>query len=141
MSTYYMNEGAFDLLDGGFVDRTVHDMEARLEGGDVLGFAVTRARIPPDKSLRELVEGHVAEERKKHEGFGIIQHLEAEVAGAPAISLRLRWREEGRVVYRHEAHLAVFDAWMVFAMTAPLAQHERCDAELGAILASVRLRD
>lgn len=136
-----MNEGAFDLLESGFVDRTVHDMVALLEGGDVLGFSVTRARIPPEKSLRDLVDAHVAEERKKHEGFAIIRQMDAEIAGAPAISLRARWRDDGKVVYRHEAHLAVFDAWMSFAMTAPLAQHERCDAELGAILASVRLRD
>ena len=30
---YYMNEGAFDLLEAGYVDRTVHALETRLEGG------------------------------------------------------------------------------------------------------------
>ncbi|HZF49733.1 MAG TPA: DcrB-related protein [Polyangiaceae bacterium] len=140
MATYYMNEGAFELPDAGFVDRTVHVFEAPLPRGEELGVIICRARFPEGKSLRDLVSIHLAGEAKKLRGYSIIEQRDAEWAGAPAIDIRSRWRLETRVVYQRQAHLAVLDTWMLFGATAPLGEREACDRCLDHILSSLRLR-
>lgn len=141
MPTYYMNEGAFDLLDAGYTDRTVHSLEADLGGGDRLDLAVVRAKIPEGKSLRDVVVEHLGAQSAAREGFAILEQAEASIGGAPAIEVRVRWRDEGRVAYERQAHLLVVDAWVRFAASAPLGKRGICDEALTSVLASVRLRD
>ena len=136
-----MNDGAFHLPDVGFVDRTVHVFEAPLDGDDELGLLVCRTKIPPGKSLRDVVAAHVKHERARLGGYTILEERDAEYSGAPAIDVRSRFRHEGAVVYQRQAHLAAFGTWLLFAMSAPLAMREACDAHVDAILASLRLRD
>ena len=60
----------------------------------------------------------------------------------PAVEVRSRWRQDGSVSYQRQAHLGVLDAWMLFGMTAPLAQEEDlCDAAIDRILSTLTLRD
>lgn len=141
MPTYYMNEGAFDLLDATFVDRTVHVFGARLPSGEDLGFTVMRRKIPEGKSLRDMARENLARDAEGLLGHAVIEQRDTEVAGAPGIDVRARWRHEGRVYYQRQVHLAALDTWLFFAMTAPLAERALCDEQLGNILDSLRLRD
>lgn len=135
-----MNEGAFDLLDLGFEDRTAHVLEARHpEHGDV-GVVLRRASFPENKSLRDLVAAHLAAEKERRRGFTVLAEREAEHGGAPAIEVSARFRHDDKAVYQAEAHLALAETWMHFTVTAPFTAREACDAWLQGILESLRLR-
>ncbi|MFT3767226.1 MAG: DcrB-related protein [Minicystis sp.] len=140
MSTYYMNEGAFELLDLGFTDCTAHVLEARHpEHGDV-GVLVRRMPFPENVSLRDLVAGHLAAEKERRAGYGVIEERATEHAGVPAIEMAVRYRHEDKAIYQAQAHLALGDTWVQFAVTAEFPAREACDAWLGGILGSLRLR-
>ena len=140
MSTYYMNEGAFDLLDPDVVDRTAHVLAARHpEHGDV-GVLVRRVPFPENRSLRELVAAHHAAEAGRCAGYAVLAERAAEHAGAPAVESAVRFRHGEVALYRAEAHLALPDGCMEIAVTAPFAARAACDGWLSDILASLRLR-
>jgi hypothetical protein len=140
MANYYLNEAAFTLPDVGFVDRTVHVLEARLPGGDSLGFLVTRRPLAVGKSLRDMAQEHLHEDARRLTGFAILEEAETTVAGAPAISFRSRWRHSGDVLYQRQVHLAALEVWMLFAMTAPLSERELCDRAFDMVLSSLVFR-
>jgi hypothetical protein len=137
MATYYINEALFALPERDFVDRTVHVVESRLPSGDALGVIVGRRRMEEGKSLREMVDGHVADDKKRLGGFTLLDQTEATVAGAPAILVRSRWRNEGSVLYQLQAHVALDWTWMLFAVTGPLAERAACDETFEGILQSL----
>jgi len=141
MAAYYTNEGAFDLPELGFVDRTVHVFEAPLGEEDELGLIVCRTRMPAGKSLRDMVAAHVTEEAKKLGGYAILDERETSWAGVPAIEIASRWRHEGAPVYQRQAHLLANDKWLIFAMSAPLASRETCDRAMAHVLGTFRLHD
>lgn len=138
MATYFTNEGAFDLPEVGFTDRTVHLFEATDEAGD-LGLMIVRTNMPEGKSLRELVEAHIIDEAKKLGGFKILEQREAFWAGVPAIEICSRWRSDGQVMYQRQVHLAAQGLWLLFASTAPLAEQVACDKIMDHVLTSFRL--
>ena len=140
MASYYINEAAFTLPDLGFVDRTVHVLEARLPGDDPLGLIVARQVVPAGKTLRQLVVEHLRSDARRLKGFVVIEELEIYVGRAAAIEVRSRWRHEGTVLYQRQAHLAASGSWLMFAMTAPLDQQAACDAALDQVLATLALR-
>src|SRR5215472_7603061 len=121
MAVYHLDEGAFDLPDLGFQDRTVHTLEARIAGGKELGLLVARAEIPLGKSLRDLVAEHLLNEAKRLGGYSILDEQESVIAGVPAIEVRSRWRHAGTVFYQRQAHLVALHTWLIFAMTTPLS--------------------
>ena len=141
MATYFTNEGAFDLPDIGFTDRTVHLFDMPLENEGELGLIICRTKIPEGRSLRELVQAHVTHEAKKLVGYKIIEEREANWAGLPAIEISSRWRSAGKVVYQRQAHLAAPETWILFGMTAPLEERDACDRVLNHVLSSFRLHD
>lgn len=141
MAAYYTNEGGFDLPDVGFEDRTVHVFEAKLREGEDLGLIICRTKMPEGKSLRDVVAAHVTHEAKKLVGFAILDERDVSWAGVPAIEVCSRWRHEGKVVYQRQAHLAANDLWLLFAMSAPLADRAHCDKTMEHILSSFRLHD
>jgi hypothetical protein len=141
MATYFTNEGAFDLPDVGFVDRTVHLFELTLPKGGDVGLIVCRSKMPAGKSLRELVEAHVTHEAKKLGGYKILEQRETTWAGVPAIEILSRWRSEGKAIYQRQAHLAAPGTWILFGMTAPVGEQEGCDELFDHILTSFRLHD
>jgi hypothetical protein len=140
VSTYYMDEGAFDLPGIGFEDHTTHHLEATIPGQGTVGLVVYRARLPGGKSLRELVKDHTAEEGKRLSGYAVLEQQDAAWAEAPAIEVASRWRHEGKVIYQRKAHLAVGDTWMFFALSGPFEAREACDGWLAQIRTSIRLR-
>jgi hypothetical protein len=141
MAAYYTNEGAFDLPEVGFEDRTVHVFEAELRGEDELGLIICRTKMPEGKSLRDVVAAHVTQEAKRLGGYSILEERETLRAGVPAIEVFSRWRHEGKVVYQRQAHLGAPGLWLLFAMSAPLADRDHCDRTMEHILTSFRLHD
>jgi hypothetical protein len=88
-----------------------------------------------------LVDEHVAGDAKRLSGFTVLEETEAALAGAPAILIRSRWRNEGSVLYQRQAHVAVDWGWMLFAVTGPLAERAACDEVFEGILESLSWRD
>jgi hypothetical protein len=141
MATYYMNEGAFEVPEGAFVDRTVHALEAaHPEHGDV-SLLVRRVPFPEGKTLRELVQARLDVEKQHLAGYTIIEEREAAWAGAPALEIAVRWRHEGKVLYQRQAHFALDATWMSFSVRSPFESRAACDGWLAQIRDSVRLRD
>jgi hypothetical protein len=140
MPAYYMHDAAFHLPDAGYVDRTVHVLESKLPGGS-LRLELFRSKIPAGRTLREIASAHLAHEAQRLEGFHVLGRTDVSIGGAPAIDVAARFRRDGGVVYQREAHVAAHGAWLVFVMTAPLAEREACDAHMAGVLATARLRD
>jgi hypothetical protein len=136
-----MNDGAFALPDAGFTDLTVHRLRAPLPDGEELSLVIARARIPAGKSLREVVAQQLQVEATNLPGHAVLGQDEVEVAGAPAIDVRCRFRREGAAFYMRQMHLAAFDTWMAFVMSAPMTERAACDEHLATVMASLRLRD
>jgi hypothetical protein len=141
MSTYYINEAVFALPDRGFVDRTVHALEAPLPDGDAIGLLVLRRPIAEHKTLRDLVKEHVDDDAKRLSGFTVLEQADSTVAGAPAIVVRSRWRHSGRALYQCQAHAAVNWTWLLFAVTGPLLERVACDEAFESILSTLVWRD
>src|SRR5262249_35816332 len=138
MSTYYMNEGAFEL--DGFTDHTVHALDTTLPSGKRLTFVASRNKIPDDKSLRDLVAEYVKDQAKRLSGYIVIDQRDGEWAGVPAIELRARWRHDGGVLYQRQAHFATLDGSLFLGMTGPLDEQEACEAAMERVRSSLRLR-
>lgn len=141
MAQYFMNEGVFDLPDLGFQDKTVHLFSAPLEGRSEIGLVVCRARIARGKTLREVVRAHLASEAKNLRAFTIVEESDLEVAGAEALSVASRYRNEGEMAYQRQVHLVAFGQWILFGATAPLRDRDACDRCLGEVVSSFRLRE
>ena len=135
-----MNEAAFSLPDLGFVDRTIHVLEARLGPDASLGLLIARQVVPAGKTLRQLVVDHLRGDALRLRGFVVTEQREALVARSPALDVRSRWRHEGAVLYQRQVHLAASGSWLMFAMTAPLEKEAECDAALDEVLGSMTLR-
>ncbi len=136
-----MNEGAFELPEIGLVDRTVHLLEAPLPGGGALGLSIARAPIPPGRTLRELASAYLLGEAERRSGYAVLEERDGERAGAPAIDVCARFRQDGSVTYQRQAHLCASSTWILFEMTAPLAEREACDEHMERVLATLKLRD
>lgn len=139
MSTFYVNEAAFDLPDIGFIDQTVHVLEAVTESGTV-GMFMHRAPLPADKSLREMAAGQLEHERRTLTGHGVLFESEAEVGGAPALRFGTRWRGEKHMVYQHLAFIALADTWLLLGVNAAMEHRDMADKVMEHVLASFRLR-
>ncbi|APR81786.1 Hypothetical protein A7982_07135 [Minicystis rosea] len=141
MATYYMNDGAFDLPDTRFEDLTVHRLRAPLPDGQELGLVIARSKIPEGKSLRDVVAHQLQHEATHLPGHAVLDSEEIEVAGAPAMAVRCRFRRENEAFYARQIHVAAFDAWIAFVMSAPITEREACDRHLDHVVASLRLRE
>lgn len=135
-----MDEGAFELPEGALSDRTLHVLEGDLPGGAPLALVVHRAPFPPGKTLRELVLSRITRERDKLPGHTVVDERERSWGGAPALEIASHYRQGDEVIYQRQAHLALGDTWIYFALSAPHAEREACDAGLDHVRASLRLR-
>ena len=141
MAAYFMNEGVFELPDLGFKDKTVQLFSVPYgDGKGELGLIVCRTPIPEGKTLDELVQTHVAHEAKTLRAFAVLDPRYAEWAGARAIEVASRYRNQAEMAYQRQAHLEVWGLWMLFGVTGLLADKERCDRCLDEVLGSFRLR-
>jgi hypothetical protein len=139
MSTYYMNEGAFEFE--GFEDKTAHALEATLPGGELLTLLVVRTKFPAGKSLAQAVAAHLKQQAIRLTGYTVLDQREAAWAGLPVIEVRARWRHEGEAYYERCAHLAIFDLWMFYGLTGPLHARDACEERMDRIRDTIRFRD
>ena len=141
VTTYYMNEGAFELEGPRFTDHTTHVFAARHPEHGEVDVVIHRADFPPGKSLRDLLAAHLEVESKRLRNFAVFEVEPAEVQGLPALTVASRFREEGgQLVYQRQVHLALGARWVYFAVVASMPARDACDAWLAQVLGSLRLR-
>jgi hypothetical protein len=140
MSSYHMNETAFDLPNRQFVDKTIHALEYTIAGGKTLGVFVHRRAIEAGKELRELVDDSVALNEKRLSAFAVLDAAEAAIGGLPGIMLRTRWRHQRVEYYQLQAYVAREGTLLIFAVSAQLDEQAACDEVFDCILQSVTWR-
>ncbi len=140
MASYYVNEAAFGLTERPFVDKTVHALESKLTSGQTLAVFVHRRLIEGAKSLRELVDEHVAVNETRLAAFAVVDDVAAAVGGLPGVLLRTRWRHGGATFCQRQAHVAVEGQVMIFAVSAPIAESAACDETFDSIVQTLAWR-
>lgn len=143
MASYYVNEAVFSLPDRGFVDRTLHRLEASVDrGGETgkVGIEVRRVPMAAGKTLRQLVDEETASTREKVNGFTVVEEAEIVLAGAPAIVLRARLRAEDSVFVQLQAHVALGDTWIGFFVTGPSSLRTSCEETFDRMLRTLEWR-
>lgn len=140
MTTYYMNEAAFDLPPSGFVDETTHALESTLPSGGTLAVFVHRRPVGPSDGLRALVDEHVALNEKRLARYAVADDRAVTVAGAPAIALRASFRVAGVTYDQRQLHLVVGGQRMIFAVSAPADDVDARDEAFDALVASLAFR-
>jgi hypothetical protein len=140
MADYYLNEAVFGLTDRPFADKTIHGLEAKLEGGKTLGVLVHRRPIDGTKGLRELVDENVALNRTRLSAYTVLDEVRADVGGLPGILVRTRWRQQGVMFYQLQAHVALEDKILIVAVSSELTEQAACDATFDSILESITWR-
>lgn len=134
MPTYHANEAVFTLPEWGFVDRTIHRLESPLTGDVPLSVTLRRLPLEEGKSLRQSVDEEVATSAAKAQSYRVASDVEADVAGAPAILLRARWRTGDVAQYQVQAHVALDGTWVALAVTGPHAERAACDETFDRIV-------
>jgi hypothetical protein len=138
MSAFYMNEASFDLPDASFVDRTVTYLEGKAPSGAAVVLMVERSPLPEGKSLRQAASAHMSDGKKRLRGYSLLFDRVSEIAGAPAIELAARWRDDAGLVYSRQAHLVLGPTMLIIAGESPIEEQEFCDACVAHILATLR---
>ena len=133
-----MNEASFDLPGVGFVDRTVTYLEGKAPSGAAVVLMVERSPFPEGKSLRQAASAHVNDGKKRLRGYSLLFDRVSEIAGAPAIELGARWRDDAGLVYSRQAHLVLGPTLLIVAGESPMEEQEFCDAFVAHVLASLR---
>jgi len=134
MRLYYLNEAVIDLPELGFVDSTIHGLEAQLPNEKTLGVLVHRRPVEQGKTLRRLVDENVELNQKRLRAFIVESEREALVGGLPGILSCARWRNEQRENVQLQAHVIVEQTWMIFAVSAPLEERRACEETFSAML-------
>jgi len=133
-----MNEASFDLPPAGFVDRTVTYLEGKAPSGAAVVLMVERSPFPEGQSLRQAASAHVNDGKKRLRGYSLLFDRVSEIAGAPAIELGARWRDDAGLVYSRQAHLVLGPTLLIVAGESPMEEQEFCDACVDHILATLR---
>jgi hypothetical protein len=134
-----MNEGSFELPDAPAADRTTHFVETR-PGDHTLTLVIVRAPHPQGKTLRQLAQERVLDEMTRLAGYSVIEDRETTWEGVPALEVTSRWRHEGNAFYQQQAHLALGNQWIYFALSARLEGRADADAWFEQIRETIRLR-
>jgi len=141
MSVYYVNEAAFALPPGEFVDRTLHRLESPLPGReDPLAIEIRRVPMTPGSSLRQLVQAELSTSKASVSGFGVVDEREAEMGGAPAILVRARLRARDSVYLQLQAHVALGPTWIAILVTGPSEERAACEATFERIVSRTSFR-
>jgi hypothetical protein len=140
MTLYYLNEAVLDLPDLGFVDSTIHGLEAKTPSDATLGVLVHRRPVDAGATLRELVDENVALNGRRLRAFIVESDRPTLVGGLPGFVLATRWRHEKRENVQLQAHVLVAQAWMIFAVSAPLDERAACEETFRTLLETLTLR-
>lgn len=146
VSSYYMNEAALFLPGAASVlDRTTHEIDVTLEGGVELRLMVVRRALDPAETVKARLAEMVAEKDRALHGFSVISLEERAYPSIAGLELRVRYRDEGTVVFQHQLHAAIVTeqgvTWIAFHGETDVEHAELCDRWMAAMLAEVRLRD
>ena len=140
MPHYYVNEAAIELPEIGFVDATVHALEAKLPSERALGVFVHRSPVEPGTALRALVDENIATNQRRLRAFVVDSDRPAVVGGVPAFVLATRWRSEQRENLQLQAHVVVGATWLIFAVGAPVEERAACEEAFATMLDSLTFR-
>lgn len=141
MATYYVNEASFQLPDAEFIDKTVNVLETKTASGGELGIVMSRARMPRDKSLHQMVEEHIAEEKRALRAYAVLFEREIQIANLPAIEVGVRWRIDTGMVYHRHAHVAVGDTYLLVSTNTSLQEQAICDMVMDHVLGTFRFNE
>jgi hypothetical protein len=140
MATYYMNEGAFDLPDLGFADKTVHLFSAPHPDGGEIGLIIGRSPMPKGKTLEQMVDAHIESEAKAMRAFAVLEKRTVEVDGVTGIDVSSRYRNRGEMAYQRQIYFVAYGVWMLIGANASLARRGAADECLGQVIGSFRHR-
>jgi hypothetical protein len=135
--THVTNDVVFELADG-FVDRTSHDLDLPLGGGDALGAIVARSPMAATTPLEVAVREHVLMAAKRLVGYRLLEQTPSELGGRPAMIVAARWSYRGASLYTREVHAVRGAELFTLAMTAPLDRRELCDEHFAHVTGSFR---
>lgn len=140
MGHYYLNEAVLDLPDLGFVDTTIHGIEATQPSGSTLGVLVQRRPIEGATTLRALVDENLELNGRRLRAFVIERDREALIDGLPGLLLRVRWRSDHKENVQLQAHVVLDGTWLTFAVSAPLSESGGCEEAFARLLETLVLR-
>lgn len=141
MQTYYVNEAAFALPARAFVDRTLHRLESPLAGAeDPIALEIRRLPLEPGQRLRQLVDEELKAEAAKENGFSVVESSEQAIDGATALVVRARLRARDSVYLRMQAHVALEQIWLTFAVTGPATERKACEETFDRLVRGLRWR-
>lgn len=135
-----MNDGAFDLLDAGFVDKTVTFLEGTGPSGEPTSLIVERGPVPKGETLASLVKGHVDGANRRLVGYSVLAQQGIEVVGLEGIEVIARWRQDDAMVYSRQAHIVLGRTWMILAAESDVRDRAFTDEVLSRALATFRPR-
>jgi hypothetical protein len=137
---YYFNEAAIELPELGFVDATVHALEAKLPSERSLGVFVHRSPVEPGATLRSLVDENIATNQRRLRAYVVESDRAAVVGGVPAFVLATRWRSEQRENMQLQAHVVFEATWLIFAVGGPVEERAACEEAFSTLLDSLTFR-
>ncbi len=135
---FYMNEAVFELPLMGFVDHTVTHLDGKTPSGGEIGIRVHREVLPAEKTLRAIVDEHVAEAVRSLPAYSLLWTRDAEHGGAAAIEIAARWRGDDSMNYTRQAHFAVQGLWLLVSVNTTLAEIDVADQAVERVLSTLR---
>lgn len=155
MIPYFMDEARLVLPNAVSVrDRTYHALEVVTTTGEELKLGVSRTRMPPKQTLREVVEASLERAQRDLLAYRLLSVEERSYEACAGIEVRLRFVDDSvrgveTPVFHHQFH-CVLDApggaetrertWVTFMGSSRLSDVEACDTWMVGVLSSMALR-
>lgn len=140
MSTYYMNEAAFDVPPVGFVDQSVTYLEAPVGDGDEHIVLMVERHPAEDRELGAIVGEHLLDARKRLRSYVVLEQKERVVEEVAAIDLAARFVDDDGTAYTRSVHMVSHGLWLIIAAEGPFEHRGACDECLEHVLSTFRLR-
>jgi hypothetical protein len=139
MTSYQMNEGAFEIDGADLSDATLHAFDARV--GDAEIRLVVERGQRRGRSLDAIAAGRAEVEAERLPAYALLAEREVVYGGAPAVEVCASFRRsDGEIAYLRRTHVAAERMVMSFTMSAPLAAREASDSWMDAALESLQFR-
>jgi hypothetical protein len=132
MSRYFFNEGSFESLDAGAVDRTIHV----LRFADGLRLFVDRKPLRRGATPRDIALARNAHEGRLLPRFTVVE----ERADGATFDVVAYFREGEELVCQLRRHFVRYPNAYTFTLRGPMAARPKLDQWMTAICESVRFR-
>lgn len=140
MSTYYVNEAAFELGDE-LEDSSVNVFERKLPDGEHLSLSIQRGRYAEGETCESVLGAQVDKATRSLRGYHLTSRRDVEVSGRKAIDISTRWRSERSVIATRQLMVDLGQRWMIFSVNAPVADLDAADACLDRVIETLRVRE